>query len=128
MKNWKGIGTWDTSVVFDTVPWRSGLFSSITSTEEHEGVRHEEPRDKHACRGYEIDKDEYYEGTGGYFETYETWQNVRRGNWLERLLTKKDKGNQPRGEDRSFIVELGDLEGGLQSVVKEGGRQPVVDD
>jgi hypothetical protein len=86
-----------------------------------------DPRDRHPIGGYEIDKDEYYEGTGGYFETWETWQNVKRGYWMEKLLgpTKKDEGNQPRGEDHSLIINI---EGGPQSAAEEeGGHQPVIE-
>jgi hypothetical protein len=59
-------------------------------------------------QGLYIENDEYYEGTGGNVETHEIWQNVKRGYRLERLLgpTKKDKGKQPGGEDRSFIINI----------------------
>jgi hypothetical protein len=62
-------------------------------------------------QGLYIEKDEYYEGTGGNVETHEIWQKVKRGYRLERLLgpTKKDKGKQPGGRIALLLSTLRDF-------------------
>ena len=44
---WKGLGPGDTSVVFNTLPWMSGRILIKNLTEDHHGVKYEQPRDGH---------------------------------------------------------------------------------
>lgn len=56
-------------------------------------------RARHPIDGYEIDENEYYLGVGGYYETWQTWQEDKRGYWLERIL----EGNKKNKKGKSIL-------------------------
>jgi len=85
-----------------------------------------DPRDRYPIGGYEIDKDEYYEGTGGYLRLGRHGRTSSAATgWRNCWDPRRRMGGISQG-GRIALLFI-NIEGGPQSAVEEGGHQPVIE-